>query len=61
MFLVKWKSLDGTPLLDVVLSEEANKKMPQLVIKFYEEKIHWNHMVLSDTEDEDTDSITKAG
>ena len=54
MFLVKWKSSDGSPLLDVVLSQEANEKMPQHVIKFYEEKIHWNHMVVSDAEDSES-------
>jgi hypothetical protein len=38
MFLVKWVGLDEAEL---VSSREANVKMPQTVIKFYEERLSW--------------------
>jgi len=38
MFLVKWIGLDEAEL---VSSREANIRMPQTVIKFYEERLSW--------------------
>ena len=37
-FHIKWKEMDA---IDVVHSKDAHKKCPQLVIKFYESRIHW--------------------
>ncbi|KYN15246.1 Chromobox protein like protein 5, partial [Trachymyrmex cornetzi] len=39
MYLIQWK---GTDAVDMVSANEANTKCPQIVIRFYEDRITWN-------------------
>ncbi|XP_060533844.1 uncharacterized protein LOC132706508 [Cylas formicarius] len=38
LFLIKWA---GTDEADLVRAQEANVKWPQIVIKYYEQRLHW--------------------
>ncbi|XP_025196724.1 chromobox protein homolog 3-like [Melanaphis sacchari] len=41
MFLLRWKGEKGDEKTELISSKEANVKYPQIVIKFYEERLSW--------------------
>ncbi len=45
LFLVKWV---GSEEADLVLAEEANRRIPHLVIQFYQSRLNWSEPTSKD-------------
>lgn len=56
MFLIKWQGCDEA---DLVSSKTANVKCPQIVIKFYEERLTWHSGTTC--EDGENKDVKKSG